>query len=634
MGHNQTAAVHAAGYFEQHRGVSHAALTTPALKILMDDLAARGNRPGELQKEALMELVGVMTKYAQGVASGRRAFNLATGCGKTSAIIAWITALHSLKLDHISAAVAAGQVEALCGIKQALLDHGVPERKIGLKHSHGAAASLPSTGDSERQFQLVTHARVKGGTDNALFSEYRGKPRALMIFDETLFKSETIALSDLAIRKAAASYREQVRGRSACAGLLDYLSGAVDLITAALEHLRDDPATAEKTISLPALSQVELDGYTALLGHSAEYEPLRELLRLSPHELRVMATQQHDGLIWYSLNVPQNLEHVLILDASYPIRKLVQLDSTIVCDSRYADKEVKRFDHVTIHQMLSYGGRHSITESFRQQQRAKRGISREVVEVVKATPADRGILIFTFKARPGDSGNITEILKRDLYESGVDVAALLDSGKPRISFLAYGSETSLNDYAYCQTVVMAGVLHRSYLDLASAIVGQQDDLQSNVDNSFIKEMLDSEIAHVVYQGLSRGASRVVVDGQASPMQLYLIHRDLGIRKALARVMPGVQWEVWKPKHMRADTMGATAMIALQVSEFLGRLGQEVSRISTRQLKSDLGLAVPSRTFSDALGMLGSTSPDWKLEGRSLVRRDAAYHGFATTSGTT
>jgi hypothetical protein len=627
MIHDQATALRAAGYFLKHRGVCHAELTKPAYEILMIDLGSRGNRPGELQKEALMELLGVMTQYAQGVASGRRAINLATGCGKTSAIIAWIAALDRLKLQHIGVSVAAGQVEALCSIKRALLEHGVPEKKIGLKHSLGAAASLPSTGDSERQFMLVSHARVKGGTDNALFTEYRGKPRALMLFDETLFKAETIAVSDLAIRKAAASYREQVRGRTACAGLLDFLATAVDMIANSLDGLRSGAEGAQKTILLPTLSQVELDGYTALIGHAAEYEPLRELLTLSPYELRVMATQQHDGIIWYSLSVPHNLSNVLILDASYPVRKLAQLDSTIICDSKYANKEVKRFDNVTIHQMLTYGGRHSITESFRQQHKSKREISREVVEVVKSIPDDQGILIFTFKARPGDKVIISEILKRDLHDAGIDSAALLVCGKPRIAFLTYGSETSLNDYAHCQTVIMAGVLHRSYLDLASAIVGQQDDLQSTVDNSLIREMLDSEIAHVVYQGLSRGASRVVIDGQASPMQLFLIHRDLGIRKSLARVMPGVSWKVWKPQFMKADTIGTTALIALKVSEFLAGLDAKRSRISTRQLKVELGVTAASRTFSDALSLLGSTAADWRLDGRSLVRADAAYHGF-------
>ena len=34
-----------------------------------------------------------MTAYVTGAVAGRRAFSLGTGCGKTSAIIAWITAV-------------------------------------------------------------------------------------------------------------------------------------------------------------------------------------------------------------------------------------------------------------------------------------------------------------------------------------------------------------------------------------------------------------------------------------------------------------------------------------------------------------------------------------------------------------
>ncbi len=202
------AALVKAGYYEERNGASHASLTNMAYDILIEDLTTRGNNPGELQREALYELVGYMTKYAQGTASGRRAFNLATGCGKTSAIIAWITAAYRLGLDHIAVAVAASKIEALCSLKQALLDHGVPEESVGLKHSHGRAAALPSTGNEDRIYQLITHSRVRGGTDQDLFTLHRAQKRAAMIYDETLFKSDTIAVSDKAIRKSLAAYKE------------------------------------------------------------------------------------------------------------------------------------------------------------------------------------------------------------------------------------------------------------------------------------------------------------------------------------------------------------------------------------------------------------------------------------------
>lgn len=615
------AALVKAGYYEEHNGVSHAGLTSLAYEILIEDLAAYGNTPGALQGEALYELLGFLTKYSQGTASGRRAFNLATGCGKTSAIIAWITAAHRLGLDHVAVAVAASKIEALCSLKAALLAHGVPEEKIGLKHSHGHAAALPSTGNDDRLYQLITHSRVRGGTDQALFTLHNGKKRAALIYDESLFKSDTLAVSDKALRKSLAAFKEEVRGKSAdYTGPITYLEGCVSLITSALDEVRLAGQSMGNTVTLPELAPVEIAGYEALLGHSAEWEPLRDLLRLSPHELRVMTTQQHDGVVWYQLSVPAELENVLILDASYPVRKLVQIDKSIICDSKYASKEVKRFDQVRIHQMLAFSGRHSISESFRQQHKEKRDISREVVEVIKAKPPETAILIFTFKARPSDRVDITATLRRDLWDAGIDLDAKLADGKDRFCFLTYGDETSRNDCSHCQTVIMAGVLHRSYLDLASAIVGQADDLRCSVDNHYIREMLDSEITHVVYQGLSRGACRIVNNGQAMPMELYLIHADLGIRKTLDQVMPGVKWELWTPIHKKATASGTIARLALKVHDYLKGLSAEQPRISTRRIKEELCLRdTPSRTFTEAVNLLSATFPGWELDGRSLVR---------------
>ncbi len=58
-----------------------------------------------------------------------------TGMGKTKSIEPWIATVNDAGLDHVSVAVAASKVEALCEMKRSLLDLGVPATKIGLIHS-------------------------------------------------------------------------------------------------------------------------------------------------------------------------------------------------------------------------------------------------------------------------------------------------------------------------------------------------------------------------------------------------------------------------------------------------------------------------------------------------------------------
>jgi hypothetical protein len=183
-------------------------------------------------------------------------------------------------------------------------------------------------------------------------------------------------------------------------------------------------------------------------------------------------------------------------------------------------------------------------------------------------------------------------------------------------------ETSLNCFSHCRHVILAGVVQRSYLDLAGAYIGQVDDLRSEVSTSTVRDVALSEVCHVVYQALSRGACRVMVDGKASPMTGYIIHRDPGIQPMLSKVMPGAVWKTWKPFHSDAAPK-VIATVATTIAQHLQSLSPTVDSISTRRLKEQLGLGdVPKMTFTHALREIADLVP-WTIAGRSLVRRFAA-----------
>ena len=547
-------------------------LTLTAFDILIADLESHSNKPGELQRAALMELLDTLSAYAYRTESGRQAFGLATGSGKTSAVVAFITALHRLGLDHVAVSVAASKVAALCGLKEKLLANGVPDDLIGLKHSHGARASLPSTENSDRRFQLVTHARVRGGTDRDLFIEHKGTKRAVMAFDETLFRSDTFSVTGFDFEYALAGF-EVLSNHSGTKykGLLAYLKQCLAVFEEGLAQAKT-PASNDQavTIDLPQLDHIEFTGYTAQLAtlSSSKYEALQDLLQMSQNPLRIILTQQGDGVICFKVSVPEELKDVVILDASHPIRDLVSLDPTIKTSGHFHEMDVKRFDSVTIHQMSSHGGRHSITKSFQEIDKENRTVSKEVIEVVKANADAKGILLFTFKKHEID---IERLLLSDLADAGIDLDQLTEGGRKRVNLLCWGDETSLNGLEHCDVVIMAGVLQRSRIDLASTIVGQVEDLEAKVDNTMTTKMLDSEIAHLIYQGASRGSCRTIVDGQALPMKLYFIHKGLMIRPILNRVMKGVKWSTWKPVYDTSGSSGVTDLLCLRIVEFLNAL---------------------------------------------------------------
>lgn len=111
------------------------------------------------------------------------------GTGKTQSVVAWIAATWKLGLK-LSVSVSAAHIEALCDIKRSLVAAGVPERAIGLRHAYGANASEPDTGELDRRIMLVSHSRMRGGGNTYLFSHHDGKPRDLLIWDETLMTAD------------------------------------------------------------------------------------------------------------------------------------------------------------------------------------------------------------------------------------------------------------------------------------------------------------------------------------------------------------------------------------------------------------------------------------------------------------
>lgn len=524
--------------------------------------------------------------------------------------------------------VSASKVEALCDLKQALLDHGIPESLIGIKHSYADEATFPSTGNDDRRYQLVTHARVRGGSDNQLFVEHEGRPRALMIYDESLFRSDAQRVSERTLRMELAALREYVRGlpkETEFCGLIAYLERATSVVTEQIGNQKTCP-NRPLLLILPELGDVERDGYLALLGTDQRWVTLRNLLGLVGYTLRTILTAQDEGLVSYQIAVPAELGNILILDASYPIRELVRLDQTITDATPEYVRKVKLFNNVTVNQMRIGSGRESMTRNFSQAYPEDRTVSREVTKLVASVPEEKSILIFTFKARNKEV-DIPGIIRRDLRNGGVDVGAKTDDGRDRINILTWGDETSLNRYSHCEVVILVGLLHLPCLDVASRIIGQQDSLGATASNTEVARMIDSEIAHSVYQAISRGCCRVVADGEAKGMDVYLFHRKSGLKETLASVMPGIKWHDWLPTYVNTETHSAVEIQALQVKEYLDRQPEDRTKVPTKEIRQWLNLEQCSdsirKMLDRALDRVCSLG-GWRRHGHSLIRYGALF----------
>jgi hypothetical protein len=612
---------------------------------LEKNLEQYGNVLSSKQKQALIDILKTYAEICAGSMNGRFAFALPTGMGKTQSIVAFIAALNELGHDHISIAVCASKVEALCDLKRALEKEGVPSEKIGLVHSYKydereadryldwkrempqGYASLPMTHDNEdRQFLLVTHQRVKGKGGIRQFNVYNGGLRDLLIWDESLIVSETFAVSYFdAVRAIGYLDPPDLRKTPALIEALSYLNGCVGIVKKEITWQKANPYGHPKTIRFPRLSDVET--YKAALGDKDVVEPLRSLLDLSQEELRVLGDiEQGGGVITFSIVVPSALKNIVVLDASHLIRDLAQMDYSI--ETAKIDEGIVSYENVTIRQLHYPSGRYTMSKEFERGPK-DRMVTEEIADVVKTIPENEGILIFTFKTK-SPRFNFRSILESDLKSHGIDTEAEIEvetecgtERRPRIAFLTWGNETSLSKFSYCSNVIIAGVLHRSYIDIGSAMAGQCNDLLLPVSNHEIGKVLQSEMAHCVYQAMSRGSCRVMDGSKTKPMNVWLIHKG-DLKSLIEKVMPGVNWKVWQPKYLHIDE-ATVDKLKDTIKVFIEGLPNDVLKVSTMSIKKSIGLTkVPRMTFTKALRRASEELSDWELRDRSMTKSSCPF----------
>lgn len=623
-------------------GVSHKELTATAYKLLVSNLESYGNTLSEDHWTALYELISRYTLMIQGKLEGRVAYGIDTGMGKTESIVALVTAINQLNLDHASVLVCQSKVEGLCSLKRKMMAMGVPEAKIGLIHSYdydptmldingkpreGSYASLPATPiDEQRQFQLVTHNRVRGGSGITRYNTYKDAPRSLAIWDESLLISDSVSINEKELVKAVHNIGVDYRNINTHTGLLSYLEQSLAYIKAELKAQAEGGVVSRLT--LPTIDAEAKRIYIGLLeqisGSRSYKQTLLSLMNIASQDLRMLRTGQGEGVVSYKQSIPSELNKVIILDASWWIRELQKLDPTITdTPTKFINSSLKRYDHVTVHQMFSRGGRTSLTKDFNGS-REQRKIPKEIAAVIKSIPDTEGILIFTYIHRVGEPDFIT-ILKDDLAHCGINLEQTVQTkvkGKlvdvPRVNFLTWGSETSLNEYSYCSNVILAGILHRSHLDIGSSILGQQDNLTQSLSNLEIKRIHDTELAHLAFQALSRGSCRAIDNGYARPMKAWIIHSDISIKTILESVMTGVKWEIWD--EVDSDNKGVIARTTLIILSYLVNQPQDRPKVSTSVMRKELDLtSLASTTWTKALSSAMNKTNSWKLVGRSVER---------------
>ncbi len=614
-------------------------LTDTAFKQLKTSLTNFGNVLNTPHSMALYALVSTMTQMAEGKTQGRIAFGLPTGTGKTRAITEWAAAVHKLGLPY-TLAVSASRIEALCTLKRDMLDAGIPEDKIGLLHDD-KRASLPATDDNDdRPFMLVTHQRIRSKKNNLdQYNLFKGQPRNLLLYDESLMISdvEHFNYSDLTgnIAHKIYKYKHNLKHTE----ITNYLVESLKLLEYVFEHYEEAQHDLH-LIESPAIDPKLAEQY----ARDWEKEGIiSQFLRAANLNLRMVKAGQA-AVVSYRIVIPEALKNIIVLDASYPIRKLCHFDQTIVNAETLpvvksigvtSFHDLKKFDNVVLKRLRTYGGRNTMEKRFKDKTMAK-----EVVTVLKTIPENESVLFFVYKMNKPGGCDYSKILAGEIERSGIDLHAMTSDGKPRLTITTWGHETSLNCYSHCRHVFLVGILHRDATELMGQYLGQMDDIKGDVSKTLADDIQLSEKAHLGYQALSRGTCRTVSNGQAGDMTGYLVEISPEIETTLSKVMPGARWETWKPYFVK-ESNGLIEEWAGKVRAYLETVPESTKRISSQTLRKEMkadtlaprtwGAVVETVSKRSAGSLKNSTEHcrpfSWTIQGKSLVRITGELYGF-------
>ncbi|MDD3937975.1 hypothetical protein [Rhodoferax sp.] len=587
----------------------------------MASLQLNGNQPSLDHQHAGWQLLRAMVDQLYGVRTGRYAYALPCGAGKTQAVVALLALMASLGVfsSGKTVLVVAQQVKALCEIKQKLLDADVPEQSVGIVHSK-ADAAFPSTGDQKRPITLATHARIQqdGSLPECCLNK-EGKLHDLVIWDEALISTEVVTLT-LDTTLTALRHFANSGKCPAVAEAYERLALAVEREQAA--QLAGQPAcelSPTVTEQEAELMQQEMRAirYLDSTGNTLRDHALSAIsLIRNPISLVDPRNGNSAALMRYVVKVPDALANIVILDASHAIDELRQADSTIRVGTTEAMTNFKDFGTVAVVHHPVASGRSTMKDD-------GKAIS-EAVRIAKELPQDERVLFVTFK--DWYEGR----LMNDLRAAGVPVQRTMPNGVPWLNIVTWGKHTSDNSYTDCRHVVLVGLHRLPRLALASQLAAQKRDLTHRRNKSGLLDLEQSVIAGDVMQAMNRGCMRLTdAEGKAHPMTAHIIAKD-DLRHLLEKAMPGLRWETLAIKSSADDKpLTKTHQAAGQIVDYVKSLPAHVLKVSLKAIYVATGITLGKDAKAEAVTMalaklhlnaIWTHQLSWTREGLSLARK--------------
>jgi hypothetical protein len=395
-----------------------------------------------------------------------------------------------------------------------------------------------------------------------------------------------------------------------------FIEDCVNLIT---KNIKVQKETGEKSLlQLPiwdadiALEDVEkVIKQEKHLKYKQEMKTLVKLIEFTEHEMSVHVTKSTELVISYDVVVPDELQNIVVLDASTEVNELMMLDKSIHKPENFPEIPVKYLDTV-VHRIDHPAGRTSTEEALKGDK-----LPAAILEILRKHPLE-SILFFTYKPRNGEL-NHRQAIEDYLTQHEVDINEQIN-GKNRLNWLTHGNETASNKYAHCTVAIFAGVLFENEDSYVSKTVGQSRDHTSVVHAGCVTKVLRGIQAQAVHQGLNRCASRKIKDDVAGPVNVYYTYPDESLSGYLQCVLPDADFRVYDSKVLQPRTK--KGQVLKVIIEYLMGLPETILKVTSKELTKVLPeLSSLSKSHRRRVNAELNDDPSipWTQQGRTWVR---------------
>lgn len=510
-------------------------LTAATMASLHYAFATYQHSPSAPQWQALEAIAQTLAKMAVGTCpAAPHLSTLDPGVGKTTVMIHFLKVLMASPYRDAGVLICIGRKDQLRDIvdKAALdasdyafltADDELNERGLGTAERNKARVLFTT----HRQIELRVGLQPTFAGVEAF--HYRGKPRAVRVWDEALLPSLPLTISRRALGSLFAPLE---RPFPACVVEIEDLHRDLE---GAEDGYRFQLPDLESRYPLQQVRQVLRDARVStstaesLWMLSGRYVTVRKENGFEDGALRPAST-----MLDYRDHLPDDLWPILILDASGRVRTLYRYwqhrRTGLV---RLEPDGAKSYAGHTVHIMKVAGSK----SAWRKRERAVK-LAADIAATVLTKPAQKWLIVH-HKAASVNGFDLTREIEQLLP------AAVMG----RVKLTTWGRHDASNEWKDIPNVILAGLL---YLPKAvQEARGRCAAAQPSSEGEFVKTDLDDvivgEFLHDILQAMCRGKVRECLDGACPPdTHTYIMARprDKITPTTIKRLMPGCTCAEW------------------------------------------------------------------------------------------